>query len=220
MARPSSGPPRGGKRRPLEYDERGFPKTPSVATARRRYREETKSRRARLELANKARRRAGGLTPIEVTRRLLDENSQEAEWTAEREKPVAYWDESWTFEPQGDADYGDLREWRWAMAQNRIVSDYLDDRVLSVIIDVREGRKMKTFTAAAGADYGRAMSELLAKLTAWAESYGREADEDEFSRIVRVTLLIRRNRLHKQWKTVTAGRAEARKAKEKRRRRA
>lgn len=204
------------KRRPPTFT----PPTPIVGRRAQRARVErirkereaaTAPKRASLKKAVAARVKLGGTPAIEVTRRLL-EQSGPAEWTAKRERPVAYWDERWVFQakPGGKYSYDDLVEWRYRLVQHPTVAGYLEGRTMSVMVDVRDGGKPMTFTAAAASGYDAAMDRVENRLSAWAESYGREADAEGFTRARAVTMLIRRDGVHKKWAKVTRGRVERR----------
>lgn len=180
-----------------------------VATIRAQRTRETRSRRERLALAN-AKLRALRANAFEVCHLLLEETTL-AEWSAERVRPEAYWDERWAFAvKRGAVAYEDLLEWRYAFVQNATIAEYFENRFLSIIVEVQDGRRRLHFTAAAARDYDTAMGEIEGKFDAWARAYGRENDEDSFTRVKALDLLIRKHAVHKRWPIVTKGRAEAR----------
>lgn len=180
---------------------------------------EQSARRANLALAAAARKRIGGNAFV-VCHELLEETTQ-AEWSKERERPVAYWDESWLFEvTDGAVAYEELQEWHYSFIHNRTIAEYFDGRVLSILIDIADGRQKMTLTAAAASSYDAAMGEIYSKLEQWAESYGRgraeeEGDEESFSHIEALTLLIRRDAIHPKWRKVVRGRVEEREGRSK-----
>lgn len=183
-----------------------------IAEIERQRAEENAARRRNLERANQRKREIGG-NAFEVTLDLLRENTR-AEWAGERERPVAFWDESWIYTvTDGEVAYDELVDWHFAWVSNAVVARYFEGRVSSIILDVADGTTgaPMVFTAAAAADFGIAAAELLEKLDRWARDYGRDSGGD-FSTVSAITILIRRDSVHKRWRSVVRGRAEKREA--------
>lgn len=184
-----------------------------VAAIRAKRTRETKSARANLAKATAAKKRIGG-NAFEVTREILEEESLQ-EWSGDRGRVERFWDESWTYETDGDVSYDEMLDWRYKLVRNRTIAEYFEGgRAVSVILVVESHggkRRGKMYlTGAASADYETAMALLRKNLRDWAESYGREARGDDFTRVREVTFLIRRGGVHGRWRSIVKGRAEER----------
>lgn len=183
-----------------------------VAQIRAKRLRETKPRRKNLAKAVQRKARIGG-NAFEVTREILEQETLQ-EWDGERGRVERFWDESWTFTTDGDVAYDELFDWRYAVVQNKTFARYFEGRVVSVLLSVESyaGKRRGTMylTGAAAGSYDRAMSLLRKNLKDWLESYGREAQGDNFSRMREVTLLIRRDSVHPRWKSLVRGRVEER----------
>jgi hypothetical protein len=160
----------------------------------------------------KAKRANTGGSAFEHTHRILERETM-SEWSRERDREVWYWDEAWNFETTSrTVAYEELYDWQVAMMRNRIVADYLKGKALSIMIEVwdpEQGRRI-TLTAAAARDFDRAWDDLEDKLNQWALAYGRDQDDEEFSQVRAVSMLLRGDRVHKKWSSIVKGRAEAR----------
>lgn len=172
----------------------------------------TKSSRANLKKAS-ARKSAIGGDAFQVTRDILQEQTL-VDWDGDRGRAEKFWDESWEFTTEGETSYDELRDWRFELVQNKVIARYFDNKAVSVLLVVESHagkRRGKMYlTGAASGDFATAMASLRKNLKDWSESYGRDAQDENFSRIREVTFLIRRGVVHKRWRSTVKGRAEER----------
>ncbi len=190
---------------------RGADLRKAVAAQRAKRTRATKPARANLAKANLAKKRQAG-DPFKTMHRILEQETR-ATWSRDRARPIAYWDERWTFKTRSKrVAYEEIEEWRFAWVQNRTIATYLANRSVAVLVVVHDPERDEnlTFTAATGRDYDASVAELLEKLSDWAQRYGRDALGDEHSYVKEVVLFLRSRGVHPLWRKVVKGRATAR----------
>jgi hypothetical protein len=171
---------------------------------------ESAARKRNLRKAARARKLGGA---FEQTHAIL-ERATGAEWSAAKARPAQYWDERWTFTSRRGphTSWEDIVEFRYELAQNRTVTDYLASRAVSILVVVEDGESghRMTLTLAAARDWWESLQDMEDKLEAWADKYGKEELGNRHGRILEIVFFLRRHGVHHEWPSVVHGRAKTR----------